>query len=226
MDCRILVVEDSEQIRENIYDFFAEKGGENFKIDLAPDGLKALDLVHSRDYDLAILDIMLPEVSGFDVCRAIRNRNDCPIIFLTALGTEDNILKGYELGGDEYMVKPFSLKVLYAKCLALLNRTNTGRQNRSISCGRITMNTTKMEVKVDGNTVDLQPREYFLLKALMENRESVLPRRTLLNLIWGDDFDGVDRVVDNQIKKLRKDLGSAGEQIRTVFGTGYKIVGD
>ena len=226
MNCHILMVEDSEQIREAVYDFFVSESGSHFKMDMAEDGNKGLKLALERDYDLVILDIMLPGASGFDICRAIRKKGNCPIIFLTALGTEENILKGYELGGDEYVTKPFSLKVLYAKCLALLNRTMSREKISRETCGAIEIDTICMTVYSDGKEIDLAPKEYFLLKTLMDNRGRVLSRNYLLDSVWGTDYDGLDRVVDNHIKKLRKSLGESGKQIKTVFGSGYKIVGD
>ena len=230
MDCRMLVVEDSAQIREAIYDFFVAESGGHFTVDLAGDGMTGLEMARKNVYDIVILDIMLPGVSGFDICKAIRSMGNVPIIFLTALGTEDNILRGYELGGDEYVVKPFSLKVLYAKVLALLNRSRLDRDEAGrdtvIRCGMISMNTLQMQVYVNDVPVELPPKEYFLLKAFLDNKGNVLTREVLLDRVWGTDFDGVDRVVDNQIRKLRADLGAAGKQIKTVFGMGYKITGD
>ena len=226
MNCRILMVEDSEQIRETVYDFFVSESGGHFKLDMASDGNKGLDLALSKDYDLVILDIMLPGASGFDICRAIRKKGNCPIIFLTALGTEDNILKGYALGGDEYVTKPFSLKVLYAKCLALLNRTMGQEKKERTVCGMIEIDTVCMTVYSEGKEIDLAPKEYFLLKTLIDNKGRVLSRNYLLDSVWGTDYDGIDRVVDNHIKKLRKSLGDGGRQIKTVFGSGYKITGE
>ena len=220
---KILIVEDSEDLLALVADFFRSKG--SFEVNTAPDGNKALDLIGSNDYDIAILDIMLPGASGFDVCRALRTKSKCPIVFLTALGNETNILKGYEIGADEYMVKPFSLKVLYAKCLALLNRTETDLNKELVlECGSIRLYPLRMQVEADGHEIKLAPKEYFLLKVLMENKGNVLGRDRLLDLVWGYGFDGTDRVVDNHIKKLRKHLGSSGDLIRTVIGGGYKIV--
>ena len=225
MDCRFLIVEDSDQIREAVYDFFVSESKGHFVIDTAADGISGLELVRSRDYDLVILDIMLPGTSGFDICRAVRSQGNCPVIFLTALGTEDNILKGYEVGADEYMVKPFSLKVLYAKCLALLNRTMTGTKDRIITVGAITINVAKMQVFSDNEPVELPPKEYFLLKFLADNPGTVFARNVLLDKVWGRDFAGTDRVVDNHIKNLRRCLGESGGQVKTVFGVGYKLTG-
>ena len=220
---RILIVEDAQELLSLVAGFFESKG--SFDVDTAADGNTALNLIDSNDYDIAILDIMLPGASGFDVCRALRSKSKCPIVFLTALANESNILKGYEIGADEYMVKPFSLKVLYAKCLALLNRTDTElRKEIVLECSGIKLYPMRMEVEAEGRKIDLAPKEYFLLKVLMENKGMVLGRERLLDLVWGIGFDGTDRVVDNHIKKLRKNLGKPGEAIKTVIGGGYKIV--
>ena len=220
---RILIVEDAKELLSLVAGFFESK--ESFDVDTAADGNTALNLIDSNDYDIAILDIMLPGASGFDVCKALRSKSKCPIVFLTALANENNILKGYEIGADEYMVKPFSLKVLYAKCLALLNRTDTGLQKEIVlECSGIKLYPMRMEVEAEGKKIILAPKEYFLLKVLMENKGMVLGRERLLDLVWGIGFDGSDRVVDNHIKKLRKNLGKPGEAIKTVIGGGYKIV--
>ena len=220
---RILIVEDAKELLSLVAVFFESKG--SFDVDTASDGDTVLNLIGSNDYDIAILDIMLPGASGFDVCKALRSKSKCPIVFLTALANENNILKGYEIGADEYMVKPFSLKVLYAKCLALLNRTDTGLQKEIVlECSGIKLYPMRMEVEAEGKKIILAPKEYFLLKVLMENKGMVLGRERLLDLVWGIGFDGSDRVVDNHIKKLRKNLGKPGEAIKTVIGGGYKIV--
>ncbi len=220
---RILIVEDAKELLLLVAEFFKSKG--SFDVDTAADGDTALNLIGSNDYDIAILDIMLPGASGFDVCKALRSKSKCPIVFLTALANESNILKGYEIGADEYMVKPFSLKVLYAKCLALLNRTEAELQKELVlECSGIKLYPLRMEVEVEGRKITLAPKEYFLLKVLMENKGMVLGRERLLDLVWGIGFDGTDRVVDNHIKKLRKNLGKPGEAIKTVIGGGYRIV--
>ena len=220
---RILIVEDNEELLALVADFFRSKG--SFDVDTAPDGNRALSLISAKEYDIAILDIMLPGTNGFEVCKALRSKSRCPIVFLTALGNEDNILKGYEIGADEYLVKPFSLKVLYAKCLALLNRTDAElRKELVLECGDIKLYPLRMEVEAGGRKVMLAPKEYFLLKVLMENKGIVLGRDKLLDLVWGLGFDGSDRVVDSHIKKLRRALGDSGDAIRTVIGGGYKVL--
>ena len=220
---RILIVEDNEELLALVSDFFRSKG--SFDVDTAPDGNRALSLISEQEYDIAILDIMLPGTNGFEVCKALRGESRCPIVFLTALGNEDNILRGYEIGADEYMVKPFSLKVLYAKCLALLNRTEAEiHKELVLECGDIKLYPLRMEVEAGGRKVTLAPKEYFLLKVLMENKGIVLGRDKLLDLVWGLGFDGSDRVVDSHIKKLRRALGDSGDAIRTVIGGGYKVL--
>lgn len=220
---RILIVEDNEELLKLVADFFEDKG--SFEVDTAPDGNSALSLISEKEYDIAILDIMLPGANGFEVCKALRGKSQCPIVFLTALGNEDNILKGYEIGADEYMVKPFSLKVLYAKCLALLSRSEADlRKELVLESGDIKLYPLRMEVEAGGREITLAPKEYFLLKVLMENKGIVLGRDRLLDLVWGYGFDGSDRVVDTHIKKLRKALGNSGDTIRTVIGGGYKVL--
>ena len=220
---RILVVEDNKELLALVAGYFKNKG--SFDVYTAPDGTSAMKLIDGKDFDIAILDVMLPGPNGFEVCKALRRKSRCPIVFLTALGNEDNILKGYEIGADEYMVKPFSPKVLYAKCLVLLSRTEAELTREDvIECGGIRLYPLRMEVVAGGQEVALSPKEYFLLKALMENKGIVLDRDRLLDLVWGVGFDGTDRVVDSQIKKLRKSLGNYGGSIKTVIGGGYKIV--
>ena len=219
---RILIVEDNEELLALVAGYFKSKG--SFDVFTAADGTAALKLVDEKDFDIAILDIMLPGPNGFEICKALRSKSRCPIVFLTALGNEDNILKGYEIGADEYMVKPFSPKVLYAKCLALLNRTEAELTKEVvIECGEIKLYPLRMDVEAGGQKIKLAPKEYFLLKTLMENKGIVLDRDRLLDLVWGVGFDGTDRTVDSHIKKLRKSLGSYGGAIKTVIGGGYKI---
>ena len=218
----ILIVEDEVRLADALGHILEE---EKYQTDVVYDGQDGLDYALSGIYDLIILDVMLPGPNGFEVCKALRRKSRCPIVFLTALGNEDNILKGYEIGADEYMVKPFSPKVLYAKCLALLSRTEAELTREDvIECSGIRLYPLRMEVVAGGQEVALSPKEYFLLKALMENKGIVLDRDRLLDLVWGVGFDGTDRVVDSQIKKLRKSLGNYGGSIKTVIGGGYKIV--
>lgn len=221
---RVLIVEDSAQIREAVTDFFVERSNGALSVDAAADGTEGLKAVTDNDYDIVILDIMLPGASGYDICRKLREKSECPIVFLTALGTEDNILLGYEMGADEYITKPFSLMILYTKCLVLMDRKVKRQQERVLESGDIRLYPSKMQVYAGGREVELAFKEYFLLKALLENKGNVLSRQKLLDLVWGTDYFGNDRVVDTHIKNIRHKLGTSGNQIRTVIGSGYKAV--
>ena len=219
---RILIVEDNEELLALVAGYFKDKG--SFDVFTAADGNAALKLVDEKDFDIAILDIMLPGPNGFEICKALRNKSRCPIVFLTALGNEDNILKGYEIGADEYMVKPFSLMILYTKCLILMDRKVKKQDEKVLESGDIRLYPSRMQVFVGDNEIELAPKEYFLLKALLDNIGHVLGRQKLLDLVWGMDYFGSDRVVDTTVKNVRHKLGSSGDQIKTIRGGGYKAV--
>ena len=223
MSFRLLIVEDSLELLEATGDFFREEGAGLWEVVTASDGNDALAKVSNDNFDLMILDIMLPGASGFDICKAARKRSDCPIIFVTALGSEHNILKGYETGCDDYVVKPFSLRHLYAKSLALLKRAKKSSDGDILRCGTISLNRKSMLVTVKGSEIPINAKEYFLLVYLLENKDSVLTRHAILEHVWGDELDVNDRVVDNTIRRLRKSLGGASGQIKTVIGRGYRI---
>ena len=223
MSFRLLIVEDSPELLEAASDFFREEGAGLWDIVTASDGNDALAKVSNESFDLMILDIMLPGASGFDICKAARKISDCPIIFLTALGSENNILKGYETGCDDYVVKPFSLRHLYAKSLALLKRAKKSEDGDILRCGAISLNKKTMLVTVKGRETAINAREYFLLVYLLENKGSVLTRQSILEHVWSDDLDVNDRVVDNTIRRLRESLGAASSQIKTVIGRGYRL---
>ena len=225
MSFRLLIVEDSPELLEAASDFFREEGAGLWDVVTASDGNDALAKVNGGSFDLMILDIMLPGASGFDICKAARQISDCPIIFLTALGSENNILKGYEAGCDDYVVKPFSLRHLYAKSLALLKRAKKSGGD-ILRCGQISLNKKTMLVIVKGRETAINAREYFLLVYLLENKGSVLTRQSILEHVWSDDLDVSDRVVDNTIRRLRESLGDASSQIKTVIGRGYRITED
>ena len=222
MAYRILLVEDDEQIREVITDYFASKDSV-ITIETASDGDVGLELLRANEYDLIMLDVMLPGTDGFSLCRYIRQSSSVPVLFLTARGREEDKLFGYDLGCDDYIVKPFSLAELYAKTNAMLRRAKGMTLSRSMTCGKISLDPVKMTVAVDGVPVELPPKEYEILKYLMEHKEWVIDRETLLNHVWGYDYFGGDRVVDNHIKKLRKALGKEGCRIKTVISKGYKL---
>ena len=215
----ILIVEDEPRMGAILQDYFTAHGVDS---DLAPDGDTALEHFARRDYDAVLLDVMMPGLDGYGVCRAIRRESNLPILFLTALGGEEQALHGYALGADDYITKPFSLALLYAKTTALIRRSR-GTEDGALVCGEIRLQPGPMLCTVGNTAVKLSPREYDLLLCLLRNRGKVLSREQLLARVWGWDFEGEDRAVDVQVKNLRAALGSAGKQIKTVFKAGYKL---
>lgn len=223
MKYHLLLVEDDSEIREIISDYFLSIAENEFAIDIAADGDKGLELLYENKYDLVMLDIMLPGCNGFELCRQIRHEDDTPVIFLTARGREEDFLYGYQTGCDDYITKPFSLAVLYAKVMALLKRSKGLVISQEVVCGRITLLPAQAVVMVDKTELSLPPKEYAILKYLMEHKGQVISRDTLLIRIWGYEYEGRYRVVDDHIRKLRKSLGSAATQIKTVITKGYQI---
>ncbi|WP_295070677.1 response regulator transcription factor [Ruminococcus sp.] len=219
---KILLIEDDTEICEVIKNYFNTKGTE---VSAVNNGGEAFDIIRGddMDYELVLLDIMLPETDGFTLCRQLRMRSDIPVIFITARGREEDILYGYDLGCDDYIVKPFLLSVLYSKCEALVRRAGNADDSKVLSCGSINLDTRTLRCFADDNEVELPPKEFAILRYLLEHENWVVTRDTLLDRIWGYDYFGSDRVVDNHIKKLRKALGSAGAQIKTLVGRGYKL---
>ena len=220
---KLLLVEDNSEIREIIIDYFTEKSNGDLTIDIAATGMEGQLKVIDYDYDLVLLDIMLPEVDGFTICRELRKTSDVPIIFLTAKQDESDILHGYNLGCDDYVTKPFSLAELYAKSIALLKRSKGMVGKEIMTAGRIRLDPYRYMTYVDDEEIELAPIEFAILKILIENNGKVVSRDSLLVRIWGYDFDGNERVVDNHVKKLRRALGIASSQIKTVFKKGYKM---
>ena len=219
----ILLAEDDEQIREAITDFFLDKGEGLLSLTTAADGAEALSLIRAQHFDLLLLDVMMPNVDGFTLCKQIRATSDVLILFLTARAREEDVLYGYSLGCDDYIIKPFSLAALFAKVQTMLRRAKGSVFDSTLSCGAIRMDLLTMTVTADGSAAVLAPKEYELLRCLLENKGKVLTREQLLDKVWGIDYFGTDRVVDNHIKKLRHALGSAGRQIRTVITKGYQL---
>ena len=215
----VLIVEDERRIREIVRDYFQAHG---LACDLARDGAEALDLLRDHDYDAILLDILMPHIDGFQVCAAVRRNSQVPILFLTALGGEEEQLRGYALGCDDYVAKPFSLAVLLAKTRALIRRSRGG-ETGVLRCGAIALDTASRSCTAAGRPVKLSPREYELLACLLRNRGQVLSREQLLDKVWGIDFEGDDRAVDVRIRSLRAALGEAGGQIKTVFKAGYRL---
>lgn len=224
MNYKLLLVEDDRQIREVIEDYFTDgKRKEQFEITSAADGIAARNFIEEEEFDLIFLDVMLPGLDGFSLCRLIRRKSDVPVMFLTARTLEEDVLLGFETGCDDYITKPFSLAQLYAKAIALLHRSKGTVIGGDLVIGNICINEESMSVKVSGEEIRLMPKEFDLLKYFMHHRGIVLSRDTLLNGVWGMDFEGGDRVVDNHVKKLRKALGNARNQIKTVIGKGYRF---
>lgn len=220
--CRILLAEDNENLREVMTDYLSDNG---FTVDAVADGVLAWEAFCERDYRLVLLDVMMPRMNGFEVCRRIRAKEDVPILFLTARVQEQDQLLGYSLGADEYIVKPFSLPVLVAKCRAILERA-AGRAMAAevFTADGLSVDFAKNAVHVDGAPVELQSLDLRLLRYFIANRGRVLTREQILDRIWGLDYDGSDRVVDTHIKKLRKALGRYGSHIETVIKEGYRFV--
>lgn len=219
----ILVVEDEARIRDIIRDYFTAHG---LDCDLARDGEEALDLLRDHDYDAMLLDVLMPNLDGFSVCRVVRAKSRMPILFLTALGSEEDVLQGYALGADDYVTKPFSLAVLLAKTRAVIRRSRGVGDSETLRCGVIALDPAGHTCTVAGRPVSLTRREYDLLLCLIRNKGQVLSRDQLLDKVWGIDFEGGQRAVDVRIKSLRLALGSAGKQIKTVFKAGYRMEGE
>ena len=206
---KILIVEDEKNMQEIIAEYMQRGGHTCFTAD---DGMDALLALKSNPVDLMILDIMMPHVDGFSVCRMAREMSSIPIIMLTAKSNEDDKLKGYELGADDYMTKPFSPKVLLAKANALLRRSPALLAD-TINAGKISINAASHKVFLEGKEITLTHKEYELLYFFMSNPGQIFSREQLLNRIWGYDFEGTTRTVDTHIKTLRQKLGSEGRHI-------------
>ena len=216
---KILVVEDEKDI-QNIIKAFLENA--EYKVETADDGLDAINFIQKNNYDLILLDIMLPKIDGFTVCEMIRKNSNVPIIILTALTDEESQLKGFDKLADDYITKPFSMPVLLKHIEAIFRRTNNSNENTSIlKYKNITLNTENYEVYVDNQKVTLTFREYKILKLFLENQGKVFTRDNILNSIWNYDYFGDDKIVNTHIKNIRKKLGY--EYIETVRGVGYKI---
>ena len=216
---KILVVEDEKDI-QNIIKAFLENA--EYKVETADDGLDAINFIQKNNYDLILLDIMLPKIDGFTVCEMIRKNSNVPIIILTALTDEESQLKGFDKLADDYITKPFSMPILLKHIEAIFRRTNNSNENTSIlKYKNIILNTENYEVYVDNQKITLTFREYEILKLFLENQGKVFTRDNILNSIWNYDYFGDDKIVNTHIKNIRKKLGY--EYIETVRGVGYKI---
>lgn len=215
----ILIVEDEKNMREIISEYIRRDGHTVFTAD---DGVDALMILKNTPMDLMILDIMMPHIDGYFVCKTAREMSNLPIIMLTAKSSEEDKLKGYEYGADDYMTKPFSPKILIAKANALLRRFSAN-QYGSVNAGKITVIPISHKVFLDGNEITLTHKEYELLYFFITNQGQVFSREQLLNRIWGYDFEGNTRTVDTHIKTLRQKLGGEGKNIVTLIRSGYKF---
>lgn len=215
----ILIVEDEKNMQDIIAEYMQRGGHTCFTAD---DGIDALMILKNNPMDLMILDIMMPNLDGFSVCKVAREMSNFPIIMLTAKGSEEDKLKGYDLGADDYMTKPFSPKVLLAKANALLRRSSVLPAD-AINAGKISVIPASHKVFVNGKEIVLTHKEYELLHFFMANPGQIFSREQLLNRIWGYDFEGTTRTVDTHIKTLRQKLGDEGKHIVTLIRSGYKF---
>lgn len=216
---KVLIVEDEKNMQEIIARYMQRGGHTCFTAD---DGMDALLTLKNNPVDLMVLDIMMPHLDGFSVCKIAREMSNLPIIMLTAKSNEDDKLKGYDLGADDYMTKPFSPKVLLAKANALLRRSSALPAD-TINAGKISILAASHKVFLDGKEITLTYKEYELLHFFMLNPGQIFSREQLLNRIWGYDFEGTTRTVDTHIKTLRQKLGDEGRHIVTLIRSGYKF---
>ena len=218
---KILVVDDESRMRKLVKDFLVKH---DYEVLEAQDGEQAVDIFfEDKDIALVILDVMMPKMDGWQVCREIRAHSKVPIIMLTAKGDERDELLGFDLGVDEYISKPFSPKILVARVEAILRRTGHGEQEEILEAGGIVLNKTAHLVTVDGKAMDLSYKEFELMTYFMENQGIALSREKILNHVWNYDYFGDARTIDTHVKKLRSKMGDKGEYIKTIWGLGYKF---
>ena len=218
---KILVVDDEARMRKLVKDFLIKS---NYDVIEAEDGSQALDIFfEQKDIALIILDVMMPKVDGWEVCREVRQYSKVPIIMLTAKSDERDELQGFQLGVDEYISKPFSPKILVARVEAILRRTNQLDEEEILEAGGIVLNKSAHSVTIDGKDVELSYKEFELLAYFLENRGIALSREKILNNVWNYDYFGDARTIDTHVKKLRSKMGEKGDLIKTIWGMGYKF---
>jgi len=218
---KILVVDDESRMRKLVRDFLEKK---NFQVLEAGDGEEAMDIFYEeKDIALILLDVMMPKMDGWEVCREIRKNSKVPIIMLTARGDERDELLGFDLGVDEYISKPFSPKILVARVEAILRRTGQDAGGDVLSAGGIVIDKAAHQASVDGEPMELSFKEFELLTYFLENQGIALSREKILNSVWNYDYFGDARTIDTHVKKLRSKMGAKGEYIKTVWGMGYKF---
>jgi two-component system response regulator VanR len=215
---KILVIEDDKDISE-LLKFFLEDNG--YSVMVADDGIKGIKIYRDESIDLILLDIMLPKVDGYTVCKMIRKESDIPIIMITALTSEDEQIKGYDLQVDDYVTKPFSMPVLLKKVAAILRRINGDQEKKLLFYRDLVLDTDNYRVSVKERTIDLTKKEFEILRELLINQNRIITRELLLGKIWKYEYLGNDRIVDNHIKNIRRKLGV--DYIETIKGVGYRI---
>ncbi len=217
---KILIVDDESRMRKLVRDFLSVKG---YKVVEAEDGEQALEIFFDqKDISLILLDVMMPKMDGWEVCKTIRQYSKIPIIMLTARSEERDELQGFSLGVDEYITKPFSPKILVARVEAILRRSNKVSSD-VLEVGGITVDKLAHQVLIDGKEIDLSYKEFELLTYFLENQNIALSREKILNNVWNYDYFGDARTIDTHVKKLRSKLGARGEYIKTIWGMGYKF---
>ncbi|MBQ6887663.1 MAG: response regulator transcription factor [Lachnospiraceae bacterium] len=218
---KVLVVDDESRMRKLVKDFLTKS---NYEVVEAEDGSQALDIFfESKDIALIILDVMMPKIDGWQVCREIREYSKVPIIMLTAKADERDELQGFQLGVDEYISKPFSPKILVARVEAILRRTNQAAPEGVVEAGGIVINKAAHMVIIDNKQIDLSYKEFELLAYFVENQGIALSREKILNNVWNYDYFGDARTIDTHVKKLRSKMGEKGDLIKTIWGMGYKF---
>lgn len=218
---KVLMVDDESRMRKLVSDFLTHK---NYEVYEAADGEEAIDMFYeNKDISLIILDVMMPKMNGWEVCRQIRKDSKVPIIMLTAKGEEQDELQGFECGADEYIAKPFSPKILTARVDALVRRVYSMDSSECIEIGGIEIDKAAHMVKIDGEEIDLSYKEFELLTYFVENKGLALSREKILNNVWNYDYFGDARTIDTHVKKLRKKMGDKGDYIKTIWGMGYKF---
>ena len=220
---KIILIEDDMDIADLVKDFFDRR--KEAEVIIASDGQTGEEMIYEGQFDMVLLDVMMPGLDGYTVCSDIRANSDIPIIFLTARGQLDDVLHGYSLGCDDYVQKPFSIEQLYAKSMALLKRAKGLMRDSFMECGNIRLNPVTLDVFVKNEKLILPQKELMILRLLIENKNSNVSRETILVKVWGYDYEGNERVVDNRVKNLRKLLGEEGKNIKTVFKRGYQLQG-
>ncbi len=218
---KILVVDDESRMRKLVRDFLVKQ---DFEVLEAGDGEAALDVFYQeKNIAMMILDVMMPKMNGWEVCREVRENSKVPIIMLTAKGDESDELMGFELGVDEYISKPFSPKILVARVEAILRRANKLMEGQAVETGGIIIDKAAHLVTVDGTRVELSYKEFELLSYFVENQGIALSREKILNHVWNYDYFGDARTIDTHVKKLRSKMGAKGDYIKTIWGMGYKF---